>query len=231
MTLIPETFDNQPTPRRNRRARRGPFGCLFRQITIFLVTFAIVFGSCGACYLFAPYAYQGLLATVRSAGVRTYVIVLGVTGNPALKVVTYDADVTATAQVQRDLGALSFLYGEGADVTGTVRISLGADLMHFQYGILACDVDTSSIRTSVGRAPLANSAFEREQIKQQAYELFEKVSAQQAIEKYWSLARSRLRSQFTTWALGLEIPEQPTLTTCPVIGTDSQATATPTESK
>jgi hypothetical protein len=202
---------------RQARGNRGPLGCLVRQFSLFLITIAIFVGAGLACAFFLPTTFAGLIKVVQSAGLNVYVTVLGSRGQDALKVTTYEADVTATASVERNLGVLSLIYGEGAKVTGTVRVALGADLKTNQYGILSCDVDTSTIRTTVGRAPLAGSAFDSEKIEQEAYAAFKAEASKVAISQYWKDARKRLEGEFTTWGLGLEIPAQPTLTSCPVI--------------
>src|ERR1700694_5345528 len=68
----------------------------------------------GACAIFAPYTFQQAIQAAQSAGLKTYTIVLGVTGNPTLKVSVYEADVTAQSTVTRDMGVLGLLYGENA---------------------------------------------------------------------------------------------------------------------
>ncbi len=213
-----DTAGNKPKGRRG-----GLFGCLLapfallrRQLAFALVAFALAFGSCAACALLAPISFQAVINSVRSAGLQAYALVLSITGNPALKLVTYEADVSARGQVQRAMGVLGLLYGEGAVVEGTVRVALGADLKNNGFGVLSCDIDTSTIRSSVGRAPLAGTAFDSEAIKQEAFAMFEAVSTTQALDKYWPEARRRLQNQFAVWALGLEIPERPTLIQCPL---------------
>src|SRR5215510_11613506 len=117
--------------------KRGCFGNCF-VLTIFVLALGIV--TSAACAIIIPQTFQTVVKLAQSAGLTTYVWVLGATGNPALKVTTYEADVTATASVSRDMGVLSFIYGEGAQVTGTVRIALGADLKNNTFGILSCDI-------------------------------------------------------------------------------------------
>jgi hypothetical protein len=195
----------------------SPLGCLRRQVMILLITSAVAFGACAACALFSPIAFQSLINVARGAGLKTYTLVLQVTGNPALKLTTWESDVTAIGRVQRDMGLLSLAYGQGAEVMGTVRIALGADLKNNQFGILSCDIDTNTVRTSSGSAPLAGTAFDLEQIEQEAYRLFKLQAAEQSLKAYWPETRRRLKDQFASWALGLDIPEQPTLTECPTI--------------
>ena len=194
---------------------------------VFLIIFVPVLAIAiiAACALLAPQTFQSMVKSAQSAGLSTYIWVLGATGNPALKLTTYEADVTATASVNRDMGVLSFIYGEGAQVTGTVRIALGADLKNNTFGVLSCDIDTKTIQTSEGHAPLAGSAFSSDEIKQAAYEAFKKEAANQAVTKFWADARKRLKDQFASWALGLDVPDQPTLTDCPTI--TSSATPEP----
>lgn len=199
--------------------------CLVR--TFFVVVLGIIISV--ACAVLIPQTFQTVIKIAQNAGLTTYVWVLGVTGNPALKLTTYEADVTATASVSRDMGMLSLFYGEGAQVTGTVRVALGADLKNNTFGILSCDIDTKTIQTSEGHAPLSGSAFNSDEIKQAAYQAFKQEAATQAIAKFWSAARRRLKDQFTSWALGLDVPEQPTLTECPAIipGATPEPSATP----
>ena len=206
-------------------AGRSTGNCLFRAIVIFL----LVIGLMAACAFFVPQTFQSVINVIRSAGLSTYVWILGATGNPALKLTTYEVDVTATAAVSREMGILSLVYGEGAQVTGTVRIALGADLKNNAFGILSCDIDTNTIQTAEGRAPLSGSAFNSDEIKQAAYQAFKQEAANQAIGKFWSAARQRLKDQFASWALGLSVPDQPTLTSCPNIVpvSNPQPSATP----
>jgi hypothetical protein len=195
-------------------------GCL-RQIRLFVILFIIAFAATAACALFIPITFQSIVNTIRNAGYQTYVLILETRGFEALRVVTYDVDVTAIGSVQRDMGVLGLAFGEGATVEGTVRVALGADLKNKQFGVLSCEVDTASVRTTIGRAPFAGSAFDSEQIEQEAYQVFKTSAATQAIQKYWNEARLRLENQFATWALGLEIPSAPTLTTCPIFTTNT----------
>lgn len=203
------------------------FRLIANRLTLILLIGVLVFVGFGACAIFAPLTFQSVLHTVQSAGLKTYTLVLGITGNPTLKVVTYEADVTANASVTRDMGVFSLLYGEGAQVVGTVRVALGADLKNNLFGVLSCDVNTSTVRTTENRAPLSGTAFDSQQIKQEAYKVFEHEAAQQAIASYWPEARKRLQGQFTTWALGVAVPEQPTLPECPSNLTAPAATPTP----
>ncbi len=196
----------------------APFRLIFKQFRFMLVVMAISFGVIGGCALFAPAAFQGAINAVRSAGYKVYTLILSVTGSAALKITTFEGTVTASVTVERDLGALSVIYGEGAKIEGQVRVALGADLLAAEkgkYGILTCEVLTDSLRISVGRAPLANSAFNKDQILQDALNAFRQEAARVTIEKYWADARRRLKDNFVSWGLGAEIPDTPTLTTCP----------------
>jgi hypothetical protein len=159
------------------------------------------------------------------------VTVIEVTGSPALKVITYEADVTAVSTVQRDMGILGLLYGEGAEVRGKMRVSLGADLKTNQVGILSCAIDTDTLQTFVGRAPLAGTAFDQGDIERGAYNAFKVEAAKQAIDKYWAEARQRLQDNFLSWGLGLTVPEVPTLATCPSGASAPEAAATPAAGK
>jgi hypothetical protein len=196
-----------------------PFRVIFRQIRLVVVLFVISFGACAACGIFAPWAFEQIINTVRNAGLKTYVFIASITGNPALKIVTYEATVTGFGIVNRDMGILGLLYGQGAKVEGAVKIALGADLKNEQFGILSCEVDTDSIRMQSGSAPLAPTAFDVEQIEREAYKVFKEEAARQAIEKYWGDARRGLQSQFASWALGLNVPEVPDQHICPDIST------------
>ena len=187
-----------------------------------------IIATIGACAVFAPYSFQQMVQAAQGAGLKTYTVILGVTGNPTLKIIVYDANVTASSTVTRDMGVLGFLYGENAQITGTVHVALGADLKTNQFGVLSCDVDTQTLNTIENRAPLSGSAFDSQQIKQAAYKAFEQQSSQQAIAQYWPEARRRLQGQFESWALGVQIPEKPTLADCPANVTPAPvATATP----
>jgi len=193
-----------------------------------LLVLVIIFGGAGACAAFFPTLYSQTLKAVQGAGLSVYTVILGVTGNPTLQVTTYQAQVTAQTQIRRDMGLLGLLYGESAQITGKVTVALGADLKNKQFGILSCDLDPTSIQTNEQRAPLAGSAFDSQSIKQAAYAAFETQAAQQAIATYWAQARQRLQGQFQTWALGLSVPEVPTLASCPALSTTGSATATVT---
>jgi hypothetical protein len=177
--------------------------------------FVIISSGCAACAIFAPTAFANTIRAVQAAGLKVYTIVLGATGNPALQLVTYQGHITASTTISRDMGLLSLLYGESAQITGTVTVAIGADLKNDQFGILSCDLDTNSIRTEEQRAPLSGTAFDPQAIKQAAYSAFEQQAAQQAIANYWDDAAKGLKAQFAAWALGLTIPQQPTLTDCP----------------
>lgn len=194
-----------------------PLGVVLRQIRLVVLLFVISFGACAACGIFAPWAFEQIINTVRSAGLKTYTFIASITGNPALKIVTYEATVTGFGIVNRDMGILGLLYGQGARVEGVVRIAMGADLMNEKFGILSCEVDTDSIRMQSGSAPLAGTAFDLEQIEREAYKAFKDEAARQAIEKYWGDARRGLLNQFAAWALGLRVPEAPDQRSCPEI--------------
>ncbi|MBX3066742.1 MAG: hypothetical protein KF726_27425 [Anaerolineae bacterium] len=214
-------FQSDETPKRRSVNIPVVSGC-WRQVRLLLILFAVAFGASAACALLIPSAFQSVVNTLRNAGYQTYVLILETRGSEALKVITYEVEVTAVGSVQRDLGLLGLAFGEGATVEGKVRVALGADLKSKQFGILSCEVDTDSVRTTVGRAPLAGSAYDPEKIEQEAYQLFKGTAAKQAIDKYWGEARTRLQGQFTTWALGLEVPAAPTMTTCPLFVASEQ---------
>ncbi len=222
---------NQPEkPKRvpNERPRRSNpiFRFISTRITLVLVIAVLIFAGSAACAIFAPLTFQNMVKAAQSAGLKTYTIILGITGNPALKLTTYEADVTAQASISRDMGMLGILYGEGANIVGTVRVALGADLKNNLFGVLSCDIDARTVRTTENRAPLAGTAFDNQQIKQEAYKAFEHQAAQQAIATYWSEARKRLQNQVTSWALGVVVPEVPTLPECPSNLVEPQATPT-----
>jgi len=213
------------TPTANEQAkRRGcvPAGCLlapftfvFRQARLFLILFVVVFAAIAACAIFAPPTFRAIIDSIRDTGYRVYTEIVRVTGNPALKLIVYEVDVTATAAVERQMGVLSLIWGEGAQVEGVVRIALGADLDANKAGIISCEIDTNTLHLRSGRAPLAGTAFNQDEIRQQALLLFKEISAKRAIELYWPEARRRLQNQFASWALGLEAPEVPRLSQCP----------------
>jgi len=197
-------------------ARTNPFVRLIvNRAFMILALLVIIVGSFGSCALFAPSFFSQMIKSVQSAGLSVYTVVLGVTGNPALKIVTYESDVTVQTTVSRDLGMLSFVYGESADIVGTVHVSLGSDLKNNQFGVLSCDLDVNSLRVSDSHALLAGVAFDPQQIKQAAYSALEKQASQQAIANYWPQARQGLTGQFSSWALGIKVPEIPTATDCP----------------
>jgi len=221
--------EEDETPRRRRRANP-----LVRWVgrrlscALFLIIFIVVGG--GACAFFAPAAFQQTIRIAQSAGLKVYTLVLSVSGNAALKISIYESVVTAQTEVNRDTGLLSVLYGESAKIEGTMRVSLGADLMNNKYGVLNCDVDDRTVRIAESRAPLAQFAFDRSAIRQEAFVAFKNEGARQAIVQFWPEARKRLQAQVTSWALGVEIPEVPTLTECPaqLSGTPApSATVTP----
>ena len=217
--------NNPPRPR-----RRGPLSGLFRYIGnrlfLLLLVLIVILGGSGACALFLPALFSQTIKAAQSAGLSVYTVVLGVTGNPTLQLTTYQAQVTAQTKIRRDMGVLSLLYGESAQITGKITVSLGADLKKDQFGVLSCDLDPSSIQTDEQRAPLAGAAFDPQSIKQAAYSAFEVQAAQQAIANYWPQARKGLQGQFASWALGLTVPELPTLSTCPSLQETAVATAT-----
>jgi hypothetical protein len=199
------------------KARRRP-GCFVGQIRLLSILVVVILASGAACALFLPATFQSFMSTIRNAGLNTYVTVLGSRGREALKVITYDSDVTAIGKVSRDLNPLvNLFYGEAASAEGTVRVSLGADLLDRKFGIISCDIDTDKVRTTVNRALFSGTAFDTERIEQAAFNALKQAAADESLKRYWMEARRRLEGQFTTWALGLEIPTQPTLTSCPVI--------------
>ncbi len=224
-TSAPPPAQPPPPPR-----RVNPFVRLIvNRLTWLALLLVIIFGGCGACALFAPTFFQQTIQAAQSAGLKVYTVILGVTGNSALQIVTYQAQVVATTTVTRDMGALSFLYGENAQVTGTLIVALGADLKNNQFGVLSCDIDVSTLKTNEQRAPLAGNAFDPQQIKRDAYTAFETQAAQEALAKYWPQARQILQQQAVSWALGVKVPDQPTLTVCPSLTeTSTGATVTPT---
>lgn len=193
----------------------APFALVWRQFRLIIILFVVSFGACGACALFAPTFFAQIVETARSAGLNVYTFVFSVTGNPSLKLITYEVTMTATVRVERDVGILGLLFGESATATGEIRVALGADLQTNQAGVLSCEINTDTLRTSTGRALFAGTAFDSEQIKQTAFRFFKDEAAKQAIEKHWAEARSRLEGQFASWALGLDAPAIPTLTRCP----------------
>jgi hypothetical protein len=182
------------------------FGCLVA---------ALAFGITVACALVLPSTFEAVINSVRGATRLIYVRVLEVTGSPALKVTTYDVDVTAFTRVDRDMGLLGALFGEGAEVTGEVRIALGADLLKDRAGILSCEINTDTLQTYVSRAALAGTAFDQGEIEREAYRAFKDEAARIAVEQYWPEARRRLRENFVTWGLGFEVPEEPEQAVCP----------------
>jgi hypothetical protein len=191
------------------------------------VTFTIVFAAVLACALFAPFTFNAMINSVRNAGMQVYVLVLGATPVPVLEIVPLKVTVTAIGRVQREMGAFSLLYGEGAEVQGSVTVSLGGDIEKNQFGILACDVDTSTIRTSVGRAPFAGTAFDSEQIEQEAYNVFKAEAARIALTDFWDDARRRWNDEVVSRGINVDIPEVPNLTQCPAAESNLNPTATP----
>ncbi len=221
-----EPSDQPRTPPAARPV--NPLVRLFANRIFGLLALAVgIVAIIGSCTIFAPNVFSQMVQAAQSAGLKVYTVVLGATGNAALKVTTYESDVTVSTTVSRDMGILSLLYGESAQITGTVRVALGADLKNGQFGILSCDIDTNHIVSTENRAILAGTAFDQQKIKQEAYSAFEKQAAQQAIADYWPEARKRLQGQFTSWALGVIVPDKPTLAECPV-NVALQPTATPT---
>ncbi|CAG0988017.1 MAG: hypothetical protein IT322_06845 [Anaerolineae bacterium] len=194
----------------------APVRAAIRPFTTGCVALAFGFGACVACAVFLPSSFQAILDIVRNATVRSYVLVTEITGRPVLKVIVYEADVTAVAVVQRDMGALGALFGEGAEIRGKVRVNLGADLKAEQFGVLSCEIDAGSVQEFIGRAPLAGTAFDANAIRKAAYDAFKQEAAKQAIDQFWQKARSDMLNRFEIWAVDLAVPEAPTLTTCPV---------------
>ncbi|PJF37015.1 MAG: hypothetical protein CUN49_02565 [Candidatus Thermofonsia Clade 1 bacterium] len=203
----------------------APFAFVWRQLRLVILIVAIIFALCGASALFLPNFFNQLIKSAQSAGLSIYTLALSVTGNPSLKLITYETVVKATVRVERSIGILSLLYGESASATGEVRVALGADLQARQVGVLSCEINTETLRTSTDRALFASAAFDSEQIKQATFRFFKEEAARQAIKQHWSIARERLRAQFVSQVLGFEVPEQPTLTDCP---TDFNPLPTPT---
>jgi hypothetical protein len=193
-----------------------------------LLVFALVFGSCGATALFAPAFFAQMTKIAQNAGLSVYTLVLGVTGNPALQLTTRRAKVDLVITATRDMGILSAIYGESAKIEGTVYVNLGADLKNNKFGVLSCEVDYSTVRTSENRAILAGTANEQNSIKQQAYIGFSREAAKQALDREWAAAKKDLDNQFVSWGLGVQAPTVPTLTDCPV---NLQITPTPTSAK
>jgi hypothetical protein len=189
--------------------------------------FVAVFGGVGACALFAPAAFQQSIRMAQSAGLNVYTLVLGVTGNPALRVISYDGEVTAQTTINREMGIFSLLYGEGARIEGTMRVSLGADLKNGGFGVVGCDIDYRTVRLTENRAPLSNFAFDANSIKQEALLAFSKEAAQQALAKFWPEAKKRLETQFFAWGLGVQIPIEPGLRMCPAAAIAPAPTVTP----
>ena len=219
-----------PKPVAAERPRRvgGMTRYIGNRLFTLAALFVIIFGGIAACALFAPTAFANTIRAAQGAGMKVYTIVLGATGNPALQLVTYQGHITVSTTISRDMGLLSLLYGESASITGTVTVALGADLKNNQFGVLSCDLDTNSIRTDEQRAPLSSTAFDPQSIKQAAYSAFEQQAAQQAITNYWGDAAKGLKAQFASWALGLTIPDQPTLTDCPANLANATTGPTPT---
>lgn len=212
----------QPANEKAKRRGCSPAGCLlapftalFRQARLIIILFVVAFGAIAACAIFAPPTFRAIVDAIRQTGYRVYTEIIRVTGNPALKLIVYESDVTASAAIERDMGLLSMIWGEGAQAEGTLRISLGADLNAQQVGIIACELDTNTLKINSSRAPLAGTAFNENEIRQQALLLLKTISAQKAIELYWPEARRRLEGQFAVWGLGLKVPEAPTLNQCP----------------
>ncbi len=203
----------------------APFSWLWRQFRLVVIVLVLIFGVCGAIALFAPAFFDQLIKGAQSAGLNVYTLVLSVTGNPALKLTVYETVVSATVRVEREMGLLSLLYGESATATGEIRVALGADLQRNQVGVLSCEINTDTLRTATGRALFAGAAFDSEQIEQAAFRFFKEEAAKQAIEQHWAAARERLQTQFISRFLGFEVPERPTLTSCPA---DFNPSPTPT---
>lgn len=218
----------KPTPVERPRRVGGLTRYIGNRLFAIGALFVIIFGGFAACALFAPTAFANTIRAAQGAGLKVYTIVLGATGNPALQLATYQGHITVSTTISRDMGLLSLLYGESASISGTVTVALGADLKNDQFGILSCDLDTNSIRTEEQRAPLSGTAFDPQAIKQAAYGVFEQQAAQQAIANYWDAAAKGLKAQFASWALGLAIPDQPTLTNCPANLANAAASQTPT---
>jgi hypothetical protein len=173
-----------------------------------------------------PNFFNQMLSAAQQAGYSVYTFVAQITGNPSLKLITYEVVVSAKVSVERDMGILALLYGERAEVTSEVRVALGADLQTRQVGVLSCEINTDTMRIETGRALFADTAFDPEQIRQAAFRFLKGEAARQALARHWTDARERLKAQFISQVLGFEVPEQPTLTSCPA-NFSPMPTATP----
>jgi len=193
----------------------APFIFIFRQFRAILILIVVIVGLCMAASFAVPNFFNQLLQAARQAGYSVYTFVSQITGNPSLKLVTYEVVISAKVSVERDMGILALLYGERAEVTSEVRVALGADLQTRQTGVLSCEINTDTLRIEGRRALFAGAAFDPQQIRQAAFRFFKEEAARQALARHWTDARARLEEQFISRVLGFEVPEQPTLTTCP----------------
>jgi hypothetical protein len=225
----PAESNNENKPSRRERPVNPFIRLIVNRLFMLGALIVVIVVGFGSCALFAPAFFAQTIKAAQSAGLSVYTVVLGITGNPALQVVSYESDVSAQTTVNRDMGVLTLLYGESANIVGTVHVSLGADLKNKQFGVLNCDLDVNTIRVSEQHAPLAGSAFDPQKIKQLAYVALEKQAALLAVQKYWPQARQGLTGQFASWALGVIVPEMPTLTDCPFNVSASAATTAATQ--
>jgi len=193
----------------------SPFLFIFRQFRAIVILIAVIFGLCMAASFAVPNFFNQMLSAAQQAGYSIYTFVAQITGNPSLKLITYEVVMSAKVNVERDMGILALLYGERAEVTSEVRVALGADLQTRQVGVLSCEINTDTMRIETRRALFAGTAFDPQQIKQAAFRFFKEEAARQALARHWTDARERLKAQFISQVLGFEVPEQPTLTSCP----------------
>jgi hypothetical protein len=207
------------------RAALAPVNAALAPFRMGCALLALGFGLTAGCALFVPIAFQSILDTVRNTTLRSYVRILEVQGSEALKVITYETTVTANAVVTREIpGLLAFAFSESAELRGTVRIALGADLQNNKTGLLYCEIDTDSLQLFVGRAPFAGAAFDPKAIERIAFDNFKGQASEIAIRDHWPLAKERLRDNFIAWGLGFEVPEIPSITQCPDLPAAAPAT-------
>lgn len=192
----------------------SPFIFIFRQFRAIFILIVVIFSLCMAASFAVPNFFNQLLQTARQAGYSVYTFVSQITGNPSLKVITYEVVLSARVAVERDMGFLALLYGERAEVTSEVRVALGADLQTRQVGVLSCEVNTETMRIDGRRALFAGTAFDPQQIRQAAFRFLKEEAARQSLARHWIDARERLKQHFIS-VLGFEVPEQPTLASCP----------------
>lgn len=204
---------------KNEEPRARPVNPLIRfvgnRLGCALLVLVLIFGGCGATALFLPDFFQRMITTVRQGGLSVYTLVLSVTGNPTLQVVTNKVTVSATTKITRDVGFFGLFFGESATLEGKLFVSLGADLKTGQFGVLACEVDPSTLRDSQNRSFLSGTAFDQNEIKQEAYTALSSEAAKSALAQFWPTAKKDLEGQFVSWGLGVKVPEVPTLQDCP----------------